>query len=246
MIEARLAAVRHRNSERAVELRRLFAEAGCGPKSYSEVALRSSSNPNLVCVLPGSSPGTVVVTAHYDRKGPGEGAVDNWTGASLLPSLYEALRRSPRRLTYEFVAFTDEELGLIGSREYVLALSRQRRSQIALAVNIDSIGLAGPIRIAAERTDQTLMHFAAIVGDRMKIPISAAALGRRVDSDASAFISMRIPAIDFHSVTTETMRMLHTKADTRQAVDRKSYYEHYRFLSAFLEYLDENVEAPLR
>lgn len=243
VIYSRFARIHSANGERAAELRRLFGEAGCDGSHFAEQKILSSKHPNLICVLPGSSKETVVVGAHFDNRGPGLGAVDNWSGASLLPSLYESLRDLPHRLTFEFIGFTDEERGLIGSRDYAAQLSKEHRAQILLALNIDSLGLAGPIRVWANRTEQFLLSSAALVSDRTKVKLGAIALSSRYDSDAAAFIAWKIPVIDFHSLTTETLSLLHSKRDVPAAVDAASYYNHYRFLAAFLAYLDENVES---
>jgi len=189
IIPSRFSGLRPKNDERAQQLRRLFLEAGCDDRSYSEDKILSSPQPNLLCVLPGSSGRIVVVSGHFDNCGPGEGAVDNWSGASLLPSLYQSLQGSPHRLTFEFIAFTDEEKGLIGSRDYTGHLSKEHRAQILFNVNIDSIGLPGPIRAWAGRSDDFLMTSAAIVADRVKVRIGSSTLDKRYDSDAGAFIA---------------------------------------------------------
>jgi len=244
IIQSRFSGLRQKNDERAQQLRRLFMEAGCGDRSYSEDKILSSPLPNLLCVLPGSSGRIVVVSGHFDNRGPGEGAVDNWSGAALLPSLYESLQGSSHRLTFEFIAFTDEEKGLIGSRDYAGHLSKEHRAQILLNVNIDSIGLPGPIRAWAGRSDDFLMTSAAIVADRVKVRIGASTLDKRYDSDAGAFIAWKIPVIDFSSLTQDTLPLLHSKKDVRKAIDAKSYYDDYRFLAAYLAYLDATVDAP--
>jgi hypothetical protein len=38
--------------------------------------------------------------------------------------------------------------------------------------------------------------------------------------------------------------LLHSKKDVRTAIDAKSYYDDYRFLAAYLAYLDATVDAP--
>src|SRR5262249_36180962 len=158
-------------------------------------------------------------------------------------SLFEGLKSSQPRLTFEFIGFTDEEKGLVGSRDYAAQLSKEHRTRILLNVNIDSIGLAGPIRVWSGRSDEFLLTSAAVVGDQVKVPIAAAPLDRRYDSDASAFSAFRIPVIDFHSLTQDKLTLLHSKQDVRSALDSKSYYGHYRFLAAYLAYLDANVES---
>ncbi len=69
-------------------------------------------------MLPGRSDRVIIVGAHFDRVADGDGVVDNWSGASLLPSLYEAVKLEPRRHTYIFVGFTDGEEGEVGSHFY--------------------------------------------------------------------------------------------------------------------------------
>jgi len=245
-IQSRFSRLHSKNEDRMVELRQLFEEAGCGSKSYSEAKILSSQLPNLICDLPGSSKRTVVVGAHFDNRGPGEGAIDNWSGASLLPSLFESLRGSTRNLSFEFIAFTDEEKGLIGSRDYAGHLSKQQRADIVVDVNIDSIGLPGPIRVWSGRSDDLLLRSAALVADQVKVPIGAMGLDKKYDSDAAAFMAWRIPVIDFHSLTADTLSLLHSKKDVRTAIDAKSYYDDYRFLAEFLAYLDDTLDSSPR
>ncbi len=67
--------------------------------------------------------------------------MDNWTGAALLPSLYEGLAGVPRRHTFRFVAFSAEERGLLGSKAYVAELGKSHEVVTAM-VNLDTLGLS--------------------------------------------------------------------------------------------------------
>src|SRR5262252_4351933 len=117
VVQSRFSTLPLKNRDRASVLQELFAAAHCDGDRYEERAVKRSKLPNLVCTLPGSSDETVIVSAHYDKVDPdgSQGAVDNCSSASLLPSLYEALAVRPRRLTMAFIGFTDEEAGLVGS-----------------------------------------------------------------------------------------------------------------------------------
>jgi hypothetical protein len=64
----------------------VFAGAGCG--QVIEQPVKWSRQGNVVCTLPGKGEGTIVVGAHFDKSNA-LGVVDNWSGASLLPSLYQ-------------------------------------------------------------------------------------------------------------------------------------------------------------
>jgi hypothetical protein len=96
----------------------------------------------MICDVAGSGerPRKIIVGAHFDSVG-GDGIIDNWSGAVLLPSLSEFLRERPRRHTFEFVGFPAEEKGLLGSRAYLNSISKEDRAQIAAVITMDSIGL---------------------------------------------------------------------------------------------------------
>ena len=67
--------------------------------------------------------------------------MDDWSGTSLLPSLYTALKEQKRRHTYVFVAFASEERGLVGSAYFVKKLSAEQKSSLRAFVNLECLGL---------------------------------------------------------------------------------------------------------
>lgn len=113
-VEERLGKYAGSNKQREATLKQMFSDAGCDDQHLSEQLVKGSKLPNVICLLPGSSDKVIIVAAHFDRASEGDGVVDNWSGASLLPSLYEALKNEPRRHTYIFIGFTDEEQGEVG------------------------------------------------------------------------------------------------------------------------------------
>jgi hypothetical protein len=117
VVEARLGKYGGTNRERGATLERMFVEAGCG-EHLSEQSVPWSKVPNRICVLPGQTGQVIIVGAHFDRVPEGHGVADNWSGASLLPSLYQSIKNEPRRHTYIFIGFTDEETGLVEWRQF--------------------------------------------------------------------------------------------------------------------------------
>ncbi len=241
VIQGRLLRLHMKGEDRVAELRRIFSEAGCPSSSYREEKIRNAKLPNVICTLPGSSSKKIVVSAHYDNRGPGEGAIDNWTGASVLPSVYQLLRSKNRRLTYEFIAFTDEDKGLAGSRDHVNHLSREERALTIANVNVDCLGLASQIHAWAGPSDPRLLASAAIVANQTGVAVRPESMDPRHVSDASAFLASQIPAIDFHSLSREALVTLHNQRDSGTALDLGSYYRQYRFLVAYLEYLEASL-----
>ncbi len=141
VIEKRVGAYTAKNATRQPAVRRLFEEAGCGAEKLTEQSVKGLKPTNLICNMPGAMPSTIVVGAHFDLEEKGDGVVDNWTGAALLPSLYEGLAGVPRRHTFRFVAFSAEERGLLGSKAYVAELGKSHEVVTAM-VNLDTLGLS--------------------------------------------------------------------------------------------------------
>ena len=80
----------------------------------------------MICVLPGNTDRIILVGAHTDKVNVGDGVVDNWSGASLLPSLLYSVSGEARQHTFVFVGFTAEETGMLGSAFYAEKLSKEQ------------------------------------------------------------------------------------------------------------------------
>src|SRR5262249_17939100 len=126
VIESRLNQYKGNDKERESALKQMFGEAGCDDQHLSEQPVKGAKQPNLICVLPGATEDVIIIGAHFDHVSDGDGVVDNWSGASLLPSLYEAIKIEPRQHTYVFIGFTDEEKGEVGSRFYALQMTKEQ------------------------------------------------------------------------------------------------------------------------
>lgn len=237
VIEARLQQFETTNAKRKTRLARIFQEAGCTGERYREVPVKGSKLPNLVCTLPGETETVILVGAHYDLVDQGKGVVDNWTGAALLPSLLESLAGHARRHTFVFVGFTDEEKGLVGSKFYVSQLTPEEKQKIRGMVNLDTLGLS-PTKVWVSRADRTLLTALAVVARSMKLPLQGVDVEKVGSSDSESFAQQKIPAITIHSLTQETLPILHTPKDTPEAVRLDDYYQSYRLIAAYLSYLD--------
>lgn len=238
VVERRLESIRTKNGERQVQIVQLFHDAGC--VDVSEKPIRKKGAANVVCVLPGKSSRQILVGAHFDKVSMGDGAVDNWTGAALLSSLYQAVLPLERRHTFVFASFGDEELGLLGSQAYVKNLDT---SEIAAMVNIDSLGLSST-KVWVSRSDTRFVGWAANVANALKVPLDGVNADQVGRSDSFPFHDKKVPTIDFHSLTPETMRILHSPWDVLKAVNRDVYYDSYRLIAAFLALLDQTLPVP--
>jgi hypothetical protein len=143
---------------------------------------------NVIGVLPGIEPHyaerPLVIGAHFDHLGVSDGEIypgadDNASGTALVMELAEAMVATgswPRRPVI-FAAFGGEELGLLGSRQWVSErLGQGGGSEPLLMINADMVGhvdsgglraigvgpgdpLAEPLRILSLRNDAGQVAF---------------------------------------------------------------------------------------
>lgn len=224
------------NADRAAGLRTLFEEAGC-PDPVDE-KVRGSKLPNVVCTLSGETSDVILIGAHYDKVKSGRGAFDNWSGASMLAALLEAVRSQPRKFTFRFVGFADEEKGLIGSRSHARLYGKKNPLHLSAMVNIDTIGGA-PSSIWLSRADERLARGLLGVANALNLPLSAVNVEQVGSTDSESFRKKKIPAITIHSLTQELFPKLHGEEDQLELVNRERYHEAYRLILAYLVYLDQ-------
>jgi hypothetical protein len=240
IVEARLEMYKGNNRQREATLKQLFTEAGCDEQHLSEQAVKESKLPNVVCMLPGSSGKVIIVGAHYDSVPDGDGVVDNWSGASLLPSLYQGLKAKPRTHTYVFVGFTDEEKGLVGSHFYARNMTKEEVAATDAMINMDTLGLA-PTEVWVSHADKQLTGELVYLAKHLNMPASGVNVDGVGSTDSVEFADRKIPSITIHSLTQETWnaRILHSAKDKLSAMNLDDYYQTYKLLMAYLVFLDE-------
>jgi hypothetical protein len=112
---------------------------------------------NVIGLLPGRDAAlrkeAVIVGAHYDHLGLGgfgsldpdstgkvhNGADDNASGAAMLIEIARRLSLAPPARTIVFIAFSGEELGLLGSAHYVKEPIYPLATTLAM-INLDMVG----------------------------------------------------------------------------------------------------------
>lgn len=233
LIEQRLRMAGGTNAERADKLRKIFAEENCEVKE--QLALKNSP-PNLICTLAGSTAAVILVGAHFDAI-KGLGVADNWSGAALLPVLYREIKALNPKHTFLFVGFTEEEKGLLGSRYFVNQMTLEQRRNTKAVVNIDTLGLDVP-NVWVSRADKDLSYLAAISASEVKIHLSATEIARVGTTDSESFEGTGIPRITFSSVRPSSMKLLHSKKDTFEAIRMEEYFASFQLLLRFLSKLD--------
>lgn len=151
---------------------------------------------NIVLTL-GAGAEEIVVGAHYDavRLPDGslsKGAVDNAASSVILVRLAEAIKAEPLPVRVRIVWFDMEELGLLGSAEYVKAHASDRVTAM-LNFDINAYGntiLFGP----SERPDNAALR-RAFVQTCAAEDAACIGLPQMPPGDDRSFINAGIPAI---------------------------------------------------
>ena len=222
---------------RAATLKRLFQNSGCTGENLQEQMVENADAPNVICTLPGATDQVIIVGAHFDYVPKGDGVADNWSGASLLASLYQSLSVAPRHHTFIFIGFTDEEEGFIGSQAYVERLTPEKLQRIRAMINLDTLGL-GPLQVWVSDSDPRLVGAISGLAGAMQLPLGGMNVDGIGDSDGRSFKKLGIPIITLHSVTPDNVKILHTNRDNLSAIKLQEYYNSYRLILRYLVNLD--------
>jgi hypothetical protein len=214
---------------------------------------------NIVVTL-GSGDDLVIAGAHYDaaRLPDGslsKGAVDNAASSMLLIRAADAMRTEKLRLRVRFVWFDMEELGLLGSINY---LQQHAGERVAAMLNFDVNGygntiLFGPSEHPANASlRQTLVQTcAAEAADCMGFPQMPPSDDRPFVKISVPTLSLAIlPALEAHQLwlmvnggassglaqgtAPAIMRTIHTAADAPDKFKEEDAARMLRFMTALL------------
>ncbi|MGA7695389.1 MAG: M28 family peptidase [Candidatus Sulfotelmatobacter sp.] len=170
---------------------------------------------NVLAYLPGQTDEYVIVGAHYDHLGRGNfdslapsqigqihpGADDNASGTAGVLELARLLapQRGQLKRGILFMDFAGEELGLLGSAEWVKEPTRPLEKAVAM-INMDMIGRIkdDKVYIGGVGTGSTFKPILeqAQKDSAFKIEYSA---GGYSSSDHTSFVSKKIPVLFFFS-----------------------------------------------
>jgi hypothetical protein len=225
------------NAARAARLKELFIEAGCNGSSLFEQRVEGADTPNIICILGTGKGNTVIVGAHYEHSASPQKSLDNWSGASLLPALYQSLRDVKRDHSFVFVAFADDGSDPVGAEFFARHLTSPQLNHAEAMINLDTLGFS-PTKVWTAHSNKELVHSLFIMVYALKIPasqIDIAAIGHK---DAEPFSALHIPRITIHSLTQQNVL-----TGTTQSFRPGNYYDSYRLLCGYLAYLDRSLKS---
>src|SRR5260221_4607565 len=97
----------------------------------------------------------------------------------------------------------------------------------ACCPNLDTLGL-GETEVWVSRADPNLVRLMDLAAVTMKLPVTGMNVERVGSTDSESFREKKIAAITIHSLTPETLPILHSAKDRIEAIHEDAYYRTYR------------------
>ncbi len=251
----------------AAYLAEKFREAGLRPAgdagSYFRTWKERERNitlKNVVAVIPGKKKEwagqSVVIGAHYDHLGLGgslgriedrgmihPGADDNASGVAVLLELAKTLgaRLHPGR-SIVFIAFSGEEEGKLGSRQYVEREKQHPVSRCLAMVNLDTVGRLGNNKLLVLGAGSANEWIPIFKGAGFVTGVDIATVSEELDSsDQKSFQEAGVPAVQLFSGPNPDY---HRPGDTAEKIDADGLVKVASVASEVIEYL-AGREEPL-
>lgn len=195
---------------------RSAALAGLSVEMNIDVRRETRQVPNVVAYLPGDTAEHIIIGAHYDHLGMGEqssmapnqagkaihpGADDNASGAAGLIELAHYFKSLPnRKRGVLFIAFTAEEIGLLGSAYYANNPLLPIENAITM-INMDMIGRIKDNRVflGGAGTGSSFKELVEAVKSAHPLALDLSDQGGYGSSDHMSFYVKRVPVLFFFS-----------------------------------------------
>jgi Peptidase family M28 len=228
-----------KDEERLNAVKALFEKMGANPSDITVEKFKKVENV-VIRQAAGATETTnekIVIGAHYDKTSMGCGAVDNWTGIVALAHIYRTLKEVPLNKNILFVAFGEEEKGLVGSAAMVEPIKKEQATEYCAMINIDSLGLAVP-QVIESISSKKLVDLTASLAKEMDVPFQRGYFSGG-NSDSDSFLKKKIPAITIHGLSNNWKNILHTGFDKAANVKPESVYLGYRLALSLLLRVDK-------
>jgi hypothetical protein len=234
-------------------LRRLLATGPLTLGIRAQAETRQGTAANVVAEWRGSDPAVsgevVLLGAHLDAWDLGAGALDNGTGVLAVMTAARAISAAPARprRTVRIVLFAGEELGLVGSREYV-RVHGERLADIVAMMNLDMVG--APQGYGATGHDEADTLFARLAAEPSLRDLGLTAQvnhGGGPGSDHQHFLLAGVPTIYVQSTLPEDApRWYHNAGDTFDKIDLEAVQASGAAAAVALWALADHPGRPLR
>jgi hypothetical protein len=184
-------------------------------------AYHERTTSNVVGLIPGSEPGQVILSAHYDSQAEGPGVYDNGSGLASLLETARVLHEKRPGATIVLLASAGEEVGVWGATAYVHAHASEMREVIGM-VNLDGIASAYPAHREIWSGDAALAKLAVQTGARLGWHPYRVMKARGTFGDQAPFTDAGVPAC---LIWRPDYPYYHSRRDVRELVDEAAVAE---------------------
>ncbi len=152
---------------------------------------------NVVAVRPAkevsSNAPIIIIGGHYDSVAAGPGANDNGSGTAIVMELARLLADKYPKYELRFIAFGGEEIGLVGSADYVQKMSNAEISRVKAMINVDQVAVGRTLYLGGDQNlTKTAFNSAKSEGAGDVQPLPAGLAGA---SDHFNFTQVNIPVL---------------------------------------------------
>jgi Zn-dependent M28 family amino/carboxypeptidase len=139
-----------------------------------------------------------------------------------------------------FVAFSGEERGLLGSKAFVDRLDGRGHQELVAMVNLDTLGLSAT-KFERREADPLLACLLTATANLTGDALTARDNGAADSSDHEPFHDAGIASIRLHSLTANSIHVIHSSRDRIAAIDQVAYYSSYRLIATYVAVIDQTV-----
>jgi Zn-dependent M28 family amino/carboxypeptidase len=216
-----------------------------GLQTYTQdVTTSAGTCKNIIAILPGARDDMrLVFSAHLDHLGEGRrgvynGADDNASGSAAILALARQAKKpkKPWGCTIEFIWYTGEEMGLVGSKAYV-ARPLAELDQYKLVLNLDMVGR---LRASGEMSGAQKFPYSDVISkleDQYGMDIIYWGSG----SDHKSWDNRGIPAI---TLNTGLHRDYHQPTDDAHKINYDGMVKVCQYAMEFADIVDSRLLPP--
>tara|TARA_B100001146_G_scaffold225193_1_gene247557 strand:+ start:39467 stop:40699 length:1233 start_codon:yes stop_codon:yes gene_type:complete len=217
----------------------------------------TTTGSNVVGYIDNEAATTVIIGAHYDHLGLGgqgslyregqaihNGADDNASGVAIMLKLAETLQAKEfQDQNYLFIAFSGEELGLLGSNYFVKNPTIDL-SQVTYMINMDMVGRLNEERTLAVHGVGTSPTFKQTLFANNEFDLNLAEHESGVGpSDHTSFYLMDIPVLHFFTGQHEDY---HKPSDDADKLNYEGMETIFQYITSIVSDLQDNGKLAFR
>ncbi len=210
---------------------------------------------NVIGYMDNKAKSTIVIGAHYDHLGLGaegslhrgetaihNGADDNASGVAVMLNLANRLKEANTRNNYLFMAFSGEEMGLLGSNYFVKNPTIDIK-QANYMINMDMVGRLkkdSTLAVYGVGTSPILKQTLKAHNDNFKLVQKESGVG---PSDHTSFYNADIPVLHFFTGQHEDY---HKPGDDVEKLNYEGMKTISDYIFEIISDLDDNGKLPFR